>query len=188
MQPVWKPALLGAVLLTPALLLLYYTTHSANKRPPVLIMPSADKRKKNLNAFLLLIQYAEGTFSNNAYRTLFGGGLFYSYAQHPNQSITKSGITSTAAGAYQFLYKTWEALQQSLGLPDFSPVNQDKAAIELIHRKGALTDVLEGRVATAINKCRKVWASFPGAGYGQGEHSLQVLLQVYQSFGGTITT
>ncbi|NLR58829.1 glycoside hydrolase family 104 protein [Chitinophaga polysaccharea] len=182
----WQVALAGCALLTPALILLYHTSYATSKRPPVAI-PTASKGTRNLRAFLLTIQYAEGTYGANAYRTLYGGGLFYSYATHPATAIRRNGITSTAAGAYQFLYSTWTALQQALQLPDFSPASQDRAAVELIRRKGALEDVLAGRITGAIYKCRKVWASFPGAGYGQGERPLSSLLNAYQRFGGTIT-
>ena len=33
----------------------------------------------------------------------------------------------------------------------------------------ALHDVLAGRIETAISKCRNIWASLPGAGYGHRE-------------------
>jgi lysozyme len=138
----------------------------------------------NLRAFLVMIQYAEGTYGANAYRTLYGGQLFNSYAQHPKIAITKGGITSTAAGAYQILFRTWQSVQQDLGLTDFSPTSQDRAAVELIRRRGALEDVLAGRFDMAIYKCRKEWASLPGAGYGQGERSMASLIQVYQYAGG----
>lgn len=160
---------------------------------PTIALANAKKTRKtntalkNLKAFLLMIQYAEGTIGVNAYRKLFGGGLFSNYSQHPNLAITKYGITSTAAGAYQFLYSTWTTLQQDLQLPDFSPSSQDKAAITVIKSKGALTDVLTGKIVQAIEKCRKIWASFPGAGYGQNEKSLADLLIVYSKAGGTIT-
>jgi muramidase (phage lysozyme) len=47
-----------------------------------------------------------------------------------------------------------------------------------------LEDVLAGRFDVAIYKCRKEWASLPGAGYGQGERSFTSLVQVYQYAGG----
>lgn len=183
MRPAWKTAAISLALLAPALLLLYSRSDAADKRPPV---TPANTGLQNLKAFLLMIQYAEGTLGNNAYRTLFGGGLFSSYATHPNIPITRRGITSTAAGAYQFLYRTWIELQQSLRLPDFSPASQDRAAVELIRRKDALADVLAGRITAAIYKCRKIWASFPGAGYGQGERSMTSMLQAYHQAGGRL--
>lgn len=133
-----------------------------------------------------MIQYAEGTIGPNAYRTLYGGSLFTDYSQHPNKAITKWGITSTGAGAYGFLYGTWMELQAALKLPDFGPSSQDKGAIELIRRRGALDDVLAGRLEQAIYKCRKVWASFPGAGYGQNERSIESLVSMYQKAGGIV--
>ena len=173
----WKYIL--AALATPALIMLF---NSKLKAQTV----TKSNVYTNLKAFLTMIQYAEGTYGANAYRTLYGGQLFNSYAQHPDIAITKGGITSTAAGAYQILYRTWVSVQQGLGLTDFKPASQDRAAVELIRRRGALEDVVAGRFDVAIYKCRKEWASLPGAGYGQGERSLASLVQVYQYAGGQI--
>ena len=172
----------------------YWKYILAGLAAPVLVMFFKSKLKaqtstmpgayNNLKAFLAMIQYSEGTYGKNAYRMLYGGGLFSDYSWHPNIAVTKGGITSTAAGAYQILYSTWIGVAQSLGLTDFSPMSQDRAAIELIRRRGAFEDVLAGRFDTAIDKCRKEWASFPGAGYGQGERSLELLATVYQKAGG----
>lgn len=173
----WKYIL--AALAAPALVMMI---REKVKEKPALATPAA-----NLKAFLTMIQYAEGTYGSNAYRMLFGGGLFSDYSAHPNIAVTRGGITSTAAGAYQILYRTWTDIQQSLGLPDFSPLSQDRAAIALISRRGALEDVLAGRFETALYKCRKEWASLPGAGYGQGERSREWLAQVYRNAGGQWT-
>jgi lysozyme len=142
--------------------------------------------QKNLKAFLIMIQYSEGTLGKDAYRKLYGGGTVDDLSKHPNRPVSKWGITSTAAGAYQILNKTWAGLAQELKLPDFSPQSQDRAAIELIARRKALDDVLAGRFAQAINKCRKEWASLPGAGYNQSEKSANTLAQVYKAAGGTL--
>lgn len=149
-------------------------------------MSVSGNQSSNLKAFLLMLQYAEGTIGINAYRTLFGGGLFSDLSVHPNHAITKSGITSTAAGAYQFLYRTWSALQDKLKLPDFGPQSQDAGAIELIRQKGALTDVMNGNIPIAINKVQKIWASLPGAGYGQRELKLNDLVSFYRKSGGAL--
>ena len=142
--------------------------------------------EKNLKAFLSMIRYAEGTFSQDGYKKLYGGSLFTDLSKHPNTAITKWGITSTAAGAYQILFGTWQELQSRLKLPDFSPASQDRAAIELIKRRKALEDVMTGRFAQAIVKCRKEWASLPGAGYGQNEKSPTALAAVYKIAGGSM--
>ena len=63
-------------------------------------------------------------------------------------------------------------------------MSQDKAAIELIRRRKALDDVYAGRFKEAIAKCKKEWASLPGAGYGQNEKNLPNLLAVIKVAGG----
>lgn len=176
----WKPYMpyVAAAVAVPALLIIGKKVQGATQK--------ASSPYKNLVAFLTMIQYAEGTYGQNAYRTLYGGQLFDNYNRHPNIAITKGGITSTAAGAYQFLYRTWTGVQEALQLPDFSPASQNRGAIELIRRRGALQYVLAGRFAEAVEKCKKEWASLPGAGYGQGERSLALLSDVYKSAGGQV--
>jgi lysozyme len=152
----------------------------------LLKMNKTEVAYKNIRAFLIMIQHAEGTYGKDGYRKLYGGGYFNDYSRHPNTKVTKWGITSTAAGAYQILSKTWAELQAKLKLPDFGPVSQDKAAIELIRRRKALEDVYAGRFTQAIAKCRKEWASLPGAGYGQNEKNVTSLLAVIKASGGMI--
>lgn len=146
----------------------------------------------NESAFLDMIAYSEGTSGPNGYRTLFGGGLFDSYADHPRQVFSftnKAGqsLTTTAAGRYQFLARTWDALKAKLGLQDFSPASQDEAALELIRERGALNDVRAGRFSTAVSKCAPIWASLPGAGYAQPERKISQLVAAYENAGGTIS-
>lgn len=163
-----------------------------NATPSTYMAPdnTPSQQQANLRAFLDMIAFAEGTSGPNGYRTMFGGGLFESFADHPNQLITRKlggrPITSTAAGRYQFLRRTWVALQARLNLPDFGPASQDAAAIELIRERGALNDVYAGRLATAVNKVRKIWASLPGAGYEQPEKSLNALAGAYVQAGGNL--
>ncbi|WP_236901475.1 glycoside hydrolase family 104 protein [Cupriavidus necator] len=144
----------------------------------------------NRAAFLMMIRTAEGTAGANGYRTLFGGGLFESFADHPRQVVTALSngkpISSSAAGAYQFLRRTWDTLAARLGLSDFTPASQDAAALELIREAGALGDVDAGRFALAVRKVRKIWASMPGAGYGQPEVALNRLQAAYEAAGGVV--
>ena len=140
----------------------------------------------NVLAFLRVIRTGEGTDSANGYRMLYGGGLFASFADHPRIAVTANGITSTAAGAYQILARTWDDVQSSLELPDFSPAAQDVAALFLIRRRGALEDVRAGTFDAAIAKVNKEWASLPGSPYGQPTIALEQARDVYQAAGGVI--
>lgn len=151
----------------------------------------ADTAQNNRAAFLAMIRYAEGTAGPRGYETMFGYRYFDSYADHPRQYLPFTDgagrqLKSSAAGAYQIIVKTWDALRARLGLPDFSPASQDAAALELIRERGALADVDAGRFAAAVGKVRKVWASLPGAGYAQPERSLSSLYAVYREAGGTV--
>lgn len=125
----------------------------------------------NVIAFLRVIRAGEGTQGEQGYRTLFGGGLFDSFDQHPNRQITAvlagRPIASTAAGAYQFLSRTWQGLVKQYGFSDFSPPNQDLGAIALIAGRNALHDVLAGNFEAAVRKCNREWASLPESPYGQ---------------------
>lgn len=135
---------------------------------------------QNINKFLALIRFTEGTDRYpDPYRVLFGGGTFTDMGRHPNIVVTKSGYSSTAAGAYQFLKKTYD----SLGMKNMSPAEQDRGAVELIKRRGAYADVLAGRWEAAIQKCNKEWASFPGSPYGQPTKSMAVCLAFLGRYG-----
>lgn len=131
-------------------------------------------------AFLDMIAYSEGTYGkgDNGYNILVGGDKFKSYAKHPDTLVP--GTNSTAAGRYQIINTTWFQASKTVGIA-FTPENQDKAAVLLIQGRGALADVDAGNATAAINKCRKEWASFPGAGYGQKENSLKTLTDFYNS-------
>lgn len=153
---------------------------------PANVAPSV--AEANERAFLDMIAWAEGTSGENGYRMLFGGGLFDSYADHPRIYVPFGNTSSSAAGRYQILARTWDGVRGKLGLTDFSPTSQDAAALELIRERGALNDVRAGRVQDAIAKVAKVWASLPGAGYNQPERKLSALLGVYAQSGGTEVT
>lgn len=149
-----------------------------------------DLSNANLQAFLRMIRYAEGTASPNGYRTLFGGRLFDGYADHPRIAVTATvggaSITSTAAGAYQILARTWDGIKRAAGVSDFSPASQDRAAAALIRRRGALNDVLGGRFEAAVAKCAEEWASLPGSPYGQPRKTMQQVTAAYTGAGGWI--
>lgn len=143
----------------------------------------------NVQAFLALIRWTEGA----NYMTLFGGEQFTDFDDHPRQVITKSlggkPITSSAAGAYQFLSRTWDECQKALNLPDFSPPSQDQAAVYLIERRNALTSVMVGDWQAAILKCNREWASLPGSPYGQPTKSMAKCLEfIARMTGGEAVT
>ncbi|CAH3644036.1 TPA: glycoside hydrolase family 104 protein [Citrobacter freundii] len=150
------------------------------------------KISSNLQAFLDMLAWSEGTSrikgSDNGYNVIVGGALFNGYADHPRKlvTLTNLGIKSTAAGRYQLLSRYYDAYKKQLGLKDFSPANQDAIAVQQIRERKALADIEAGYIKEAIAKCSNIWASLPGAGYGQHEHKIDDLVNKYISYGGAL--
>jgi muramidase (phage lysozyme) len=143
----------------------------------------------NVQAMLRVIRSGEGTSDANGYRRIVGGSLFSSYADHPRlvkSGTFSNGVTwrSTAAGAYQFLESTWDETRRIMNLPDFSPASQDMGALGRIAARGALADVIAGRLDSAMAKCAREWASLPGSPYGQPTISAERARAVFASAGG----
>ncbi|MFK7261310.1 hypothetical protein ABB173_02760 [Acinetobacter baumannii] len=128
----------------------------------------------NVQKMLNLIASAEGV--KHGYNTLFGNERLNDLSWHPNvkkeftQTDGKKNVT-TAAGRYQFLKDTWDGVAKQLGLKDFSPKNQDIAAVALLAQNGALPSVLKGDFKTAVQKSGSTWASLPSSPYAQPKRS-----------------
>jgi muramidase (phage lysozyme) len=139
-------------------------------------------------ALLNTIRYAEGTWKDGedkGYRIMYGGGQFQDLSRHPERVIVKR-YTSAAAGAYQFLPKTWKGVAKELKLSSFEPRHQDQAALHLVERRGALKEIdRKGLTRNAMAKLAPEWASFPTwtgrSAYGQPVKSPQELASFYSS-------
>ena len=157
-------------------------------------MPRFTSASPNVRAFLDMLAWSEigpGLLANSddGYNVLVGSTqraplLFDSYATHPN--VYNRRYNSTAAGRYQILARYWPHYRALLKLPDFGPVSQDLYAIQQLRERKALPLIEAGNVTAAIAKVSNIWASLPGAGYGQHEHDMQNLLAAYTSASGAI--
>jgi muramidase (phage lysozyme) len=130
---------------------------------------------------IALLNTISGTESVGDYNVIYRGDHFNSYADHPRVFVNIPGATdpkkkfSSAAGKYQFVTSTWERAKRALGLTDFSPASQDKAAWYTAQQAYAraypghdlLHDLREGgaenmtRIATALSS---EWDSLPAGG------------------------
>lgn len=132
-----------------------------------------------------LLNTIAGPESGGRYNVIYGGGKFDDFSKHPGQAVRiqtgpNAGRTSSAAGKYQFLGSTWQDQAGKLGLTDFSPANQDKAAWNLAAetyktKTGQDLDaVLQSGDPAAIASVGKVlnpvWTSLPG-GIEQGTNT-----------------
>ena len=163
--------------------------------------PTGNIEKDNIQAFLWLIRVAEGTTGPLGYRTMYTNKIFpiddptqptFQFRDHPRKPnsaynrITGKTLTSTAAGAYQFLSNTWNNCVRATGVKDFSPASQDRAAMWLVSRHNALNDVKKGNIRSALYKCRTEWASFPNSPHNQPTQSESRLLTAYVKAGGKL--
>ena len=146
---------------------------------------------KNLKPFLDMLAYSEIgpkllAESDDGYNVLVGGKLFEGYDDHPRELVDLGhNLKSSAAGRYQILARYYDIYRQRLGLKNFGRAAQDAIATQMIREQLALADVEAGRFNEAIKKCSNIWASLPGAGYGQHENKIADLRAAYTQAGGT---
>ena len=156
----------------------------------------------NRQAFLDMLSVSEGTSTSPAtrckgYDVIVTGvdgkpEIFTDFSDHPfargrpPKVINRNGLLSTAAGRYQFLLRDWAHYKALLHLSDFGPVAQDLWALQLIRERNALPLIDGGDFDLAVARVRTLWASLPGAGYGQPEHKIERLRKAYTDAGGII--
>ena len=148
---------------------------------------------KNITAFLKLIRWCEHyphEPNDLNYKTMYGGEILTSLADHPHRTVTKWGNTSSAAGAYQITQKTFDEYKLKLGLTDFSPESQDKIAMQIIKEKRAsdgktaLDLINEGQIETALTLLTGRWTSLPGG--KQSQVKMPDALKKFEEFKASI--
>ena len=78
-----------------------------------------------------------------------------------------------------------DAYRKQLGLKDFSPKSQD-AVFAADYDVALYLRIDRGDIRQAIDRCSNIWASLPGAGYGQFEHKADSLIAKSGAVGGTV--
>ena len=123
---------------------------------------------------------------NHGYDVIVGGELFTDYSDHPRKLVTLNPkLKSTAPNATSF-FPVGGRHRKQFGLKDFSPKSQDAVALQQIKERGALPMIDRGDIRQAIDRCSNIWASLPGAGYGQFEHKADSLIAKFKEAGGTV--
>jgi hypothetical protein len=146
---------------------------AAQPAPQAQPQPTAQPQvnpEANVKKFLDFLGRAEGA----DYNTIVGGSKFSDFRAHPRVvGLTTKEGPSTAAGKYQIVGSTYDDIAPKIGVRDFSPDSQDKIAVELIRRKGALEDVRNGNFQAAVAKLGGTWASLPSSPYSQPKRSAE---------------
>jgi muramidase (phage lysozyme) len=131
-------------------------------------------------ALLDTIAVSESAYpGRDPYRVIYGGRTAENLADHPRQYVAivtgpNVGQKTSAAGRYQYLGRSWDEARKALGLPDFSPESQDKAAFWEAQRtyrantgRDLVADIQEAngdpQKLTAIGReISTWWTSLPG--------------------------
>ena len=141
-------------------------------------------------AFLDMLAVVGGTDNgrqktrNHGYDVIVGGSCF-DYSDHPLRLVTLNPkLKSTGADATSF-FPLVGCLPQAAWLKDSLQRSQDAVALQQI--KGvAHTYIDRGDIRQAIDRCNNIWASLPGAGYGQFEHKADSLIAKFKEASGTV--
>lgn len=156
------------------------------------VRPSMNPGWRKLSS---VIRFGEGTSDPRGYYRQFTGTEFTDTSDHPRQLRSGGGYTSNAAGAYQMLDTTWDEAKNELGLRDFSPESQERAARYLTQRRGVDPDQVfqtKEEFKEALDKLAPEWASLPYSGispggygqggsyYGQPAKTFDELWEIYQ--------
>ncbi len=95
---------------------------------------------------------------------------------------------SSAAGAYQILWRTYVELCANYGFKDFTPRTQDLMALALFDQIGVLHAIRDGKMLQpeVMDKLNNIWASLPLSEYGQPTKSIELVTDTYIKAGGFI--
>ena len=114
---------------------------------------------------------------NHGYDVIVGGRLFTDYSDHPRKLVTlNQNSNQRAPDATSFFPVGGMPTASSLAWRLLSK-SQDAVALQQIKERGALPMIDRGDIRQAIDRCSNIWASLPGAGYGQFEHKTTAWLQ-----------
>ena len=104
---------------------------------------------------------------NHGYDVIVGGELFTDYSDHLSQTChAKPKLKSTGADATSFFPVGGMPIASSLAWKTF-PKSQDAVALQQIKERMLTWAIDRGDIRQAIDRCSNIWASPPGAGYGQ---------------------
>jgi muramidase (phage lysozyme) len=84
------------------------------------------------------------------------------------------------------MHRWYQPYASMLRLQDFSPLSQDKNALQQIRECRTLPYIDSGQFAQAVAACNQIWASLTGSPYGQHTNPIEMLQAAYKSAGGTL--
>ena len=142
-------------------------------------------------AFLDMLAWSEGTDNgrqktrNHGYDVIVGE-LFTDYSDHPRKLHRKPKTQINRRRTLPASFPLVGCLPQAAWPERLLSESQDAVALQQIKERGALPMIDRGDIRQAIDRCSNIWASLPGAGYGQFEHKADSLIAKFKEAGGTV--
>ena len=141
-------------------------------------------------AFLDILAWSEELITdvsqNHGYDVIVGGELLYWLLRSPSQTChAKPKLKSTGAGRYHSFFPVG-GMPTASGNWKTSLEKSGRCGITAIKERGTLPMIDRGDIRQAIDRCSNIWASLPGAGYGQFEHKADSLIAKFKEAGGTV--
>ena len=123
---------------------------------------------------------------NHGYDVIVGGELFTDYSDHPRKLVMTQNSVNVADATSFFPVggmpqAAWPERLLSKKSRTLSALQQIKERISALP-----TMIDRGDIRQAIDRCSNIWASLPGAGYGQFEHKADSLIAKFKEAGGTV--
>ena len=139
-------------------------------------------------AFLDMLAWSEGTDNgrqktrNHGYDVIVGGELFTDYSDHPRKLVTLKPKTQinrrrTLPASFPLV----GCLPQAAWPERLLSEKSGRCGIAArFKERGALPMIDRGDIRQVIDRCSNIWASLPGAGYGQFEHKADSLIAKFR--------
>ena len=143
-------------------------------------------------AFLDMLAWSEGTDNgrqktrNHGYDVIVGGELFTDYSDHPRKLVTLNPKLKSSKAPDATSFFPVGGIYRKQRPERLLSKSQDAVALQQIKERGALPMIDRGDIRQAIDRCSNIWASLPGAGYGQFEHKADSLIAKFKEAGGTV--
>ena len=116
---------------------------------------------------------------NHGYDAIVGESIYW-LLRSPCKLVTKLKTQINRRRTLPAFSRWWDAFPRQLGLKDFSEKFVDAVALQQIKERGAYSMIERGDIRQAIDRCSNIWASLPGAGYGQFEHKADSLIAKFK--------
>ena len=144
-------------------------------------------------AFLDMLAWSEGTDNGRQenqkswlWRHCRRRAIYW-LLRSPRKLVTLNPkLKSTAPNATSFFPVGGMLYRKQFGLKDFSPEVRTLWHCSRLRSVALYLWLIVVDIRQAIDRCSNIWASLPGAGYGQFEHKADSLIANSKEAGGTV--